>query len=91
MFFADRMNRLEDILHQGYSGPLSGQFQGSNTQDFSSGAVTLYAIDAQPASGTLTIKDIANTDGFRYVRHIGPVKGFCNAAEIQFYGYPTSK
>jgi autotransporter-associated beta strand protein len=66
-----------------------GQFQGCNVADFSSGVVTLYTIGSQPADGTTTVQTVSNPGAFRYVRYIGPDNGYCNAAEIQFQGYPS--
>jgi autotransporter-associated beta strand protein len=66
-----------------------GQFQGCNVADFSSGVVTLYTIGSQPADGTTTVQTVSNPTAFRYVRYLGPANGYCNAAEIQFQGYPS--
>jgi autotransporter-associated beta strand protein len=66
-----------------------GQFQGSNVADFSSGVVTLFTITSQPAEGTTTVQNVSDTGAYRYVRYIGPANGYCNAAEIQFEGFPT--
>ena len=65
---------------------IGGQFQGSNTADFSSGVVTLFTISATPAYGVLTAQAISNTTPFRYVRYFGPTGGSCNIAEVEFYG-----
>ena len=66
-----------------------GQLQGCNVADFSSGVVTLYTIGSQPAEGTTTVQNVSNPTAFRYVRYLGPNNGYCNAAEIQFQGYPS--
>jgi hypothetical protein len=63
-----------------------GNFQGCNVADFSSGVVTLFTIGSQPLEGTTTIQNVSNANAFRYVRYLGPNNGYCNAAEIQFYG-----
>ena len=74
----------------GFAGRMTGgQFQGCNVADFSSGVVTLYTIGSQPADGTTTVQSVSNPTAFRYVRYIGPDNGYCNAAEIQFQGYPS--
>lgn len=41
-----------------------------------------------PSEGFLTkLPAYGNIDGcYRYLRYIGPDNGFCNVAEIQFYG-----
>ncbi len=66
-----------------------GRFQGCNVADFSSGVVTLCTIGSTPPEGTNTVQTVTNTGGYRYVRYIGPPNGYCNAAEIQFEGYPA--
>lgn len=66
-----------------------GQFQGCNVADFSSGVVTLYTIGSQPAEGATTVQSVSNPTAIRYVRYLGPNNGYCNAAEIQFQGYPS--
>jgi hypothetical protein len=67
-----------------------GRFQGCNVPDFSSGVVTLCTIGSTPPEGTNTIQTITDTGGYRYVRYIGPANGYCNAAELQFYGVPAA-
>ncbi|HZI33218.1 MAG TPA: fibronectin type III domain-containing protein, partial [Candidatus Binatia bacterium] len=64
-----------------------GKFQGCNVADFSSGVVTFFTIGSQPPQGTTTIQNVADKNGYRYVRYLGPANGYCNAAEIQFEGY----
>jgi chitodextrinase/O-glycosyl hydrolase len=66
-----------------------GIFQGSNTADFSSGDVTLYTVPSTPANNpTFTQITITNTTAFRYVRYLSPANGYCNVAEIEFWGAP---
>jgi hypothetical protein len=65
---------------------VGGQFQGSNTADFSSGVTTLYTVTASPPVGSLTTVSISNANSFRYVRYLGPSNGYCNIAEAQFFG-----
>nr|WP_295923011.1 cellulose binding domain-containing protein [uncultured Dyadobacter sp.] len=64
---------------------VGGVFQGANTADFSN-AVTLFAVTAQPAAGTLTEQVISNATPFRYVRYLSPGNGFGNVAEVEFWG-----
>ncbi|MCB1130149.1 MAG: hypothetical protein KDN05_03410 [Verrucomicrobiae bacterium] len=64
---------------------VGGQFQGSNTADFSSGVVTLHTISVQPAEGVLTEQVITDPGTYRYVRYLGPDGGFCNISEAEFY------
>jgi hypothetical protein len=65
---------------------VGGKFQGSNTADFSSGVTTLYTISKAPAYGVLTSQNVSNPAAFRYVRYLGPSGGYCNTAEVQFFG-----
>jgi hypothetical protein len=65
---------------------VGGQFQAANVADFSSGVVTLFTILAAPPDGVMTVQTITNTTRFRYLRYIGPPNGFCNVAEVEFWG-----
>ncbi|MBE7498680.1 MAG: PQQ-dependent sugar dehydrogenase [Verrucomicrobiaceae bacterium] len=62
-----------------------GRFQGANNADFSD-AVTLHTIVGAPAADVLTTQLVSNPNGFRYVRYLSPDNGFCNVAEVEFYG-----
>jgi fibronectin type 3 domain-containing protein len=64
---------------------VGGIFQGANEANFSD-AVTLFTVASQPASGVFTPASITNTLAFRYVRYLSATNGFCNVAELQFYG-----
>ena len=66
---------------------VGGIFQGANQASFS-GAVTLYTVTAQPATGAFTSASITNAAAFRYIRYLSPNGGFGNVAELEFYGYP---
>jgi autotransporter-associated beta strand protein len=65
---------------------VGGQFQGANVADFSVGAVTLFTISTVPVEGVMTTQAITNTMAFRYLRYISPTNGFCNVAEVAFWG-----
>jgi glucuronoarabinoxylan endo-1,4-beta-xylanase len=65
---------------------VGGQFQGATVPDFSSGVVSLLTISATPPEGTRSVQTITNTMSFRYLRYIGPANGFCNVAEVEFWG-----
>ena len=65
---------------------VGGIFQGANHADFS-GAVTLFTVASQPATGVFTSVSVTNPAAFRYVRYLSPNSGFGNVAELQFYGY----
>jgi hypothetical protein len=66
---------------------VGGMFQGANAPDFSD-AVTVYTIGYTPPEGSFTTVTIANSTVYRYLRYISPANGWCNVAEIQFYGAP---
>ena len=62
-----------------------GVFQGANKADFSD-ASTLYTVTNLPVAGVLTPQQIWNPALYRYLRYLSPDNGFCNVAEIQFWG-----
>ena len=65
---------------------VGGQFQGASISNFSSGVVILFTVSATPPDGTLTVQTITNTTPFRYLRYLGPTSGYCNVAEVEFWG-----
>lgn len=66
---------------------VGGKFQGANQPDFSD-AVDLLTIATTPADGVYVSQDITDTGSYRYVRYLSPSSGYCNVAEIEFYGMP---
>ena len=64
---------------------VGGCFQGAGRSNFSD-AVTLYTVSDTPATGTFTSLGIDDVGLYRYVRYIGPEGGYCNVAEVEFYG-----
>jgi hypothetical protein len=83
------INQIDYCPRSGFeSRMVGGIFQGANQANFS-GAVTLYTVTNQPATGVFTPASFTNTSGFRYVRYLSAANGFCNVAELQFYGYPV--
>lgn len=68
---------------------MGGVFQGANAADFS-GAVTLYTVGYTPPDGMFTTVAITNNTPYRYVRYLSPLNGWCNVAELQFYGGTNS-
>lgn len=73
-----------------YPRMTGGKFQGSNQADFSSEVVDLYTIATELPAGSWGEILVENTSAFRYVRYLSPANGFCNVAEIEFYGQQTS-
>lgn len=62
-----------------------GTFQGANKPDFSD-AITLATVPSTPTDGQLTRLAVNNSNTFRYVRYLSPANGYCNVAELQFFG-----
>jgi hypothetical protein len=62
-----------------------GVFQGANDPSFTS-PTTLFTITAAPAYNTLTPQLITVSNAFRYVRYLSPNNGWCNVAEVEFWG-----
>ena len=70
----------------GYASRMvGGKFQVSNTEDFKS-AITVATIASAPVENQLTLLEAPAGEFYRYMRYIGPDKGSCNVAEIEFYG-----
>lgn len=65
---------------------VGGQFQGSNTADFSSGVATLATISTAPADGVMTSLAVTGASTYRYVRYLSPTGGWCKVAEVEFDG-----
>jgi regulation of enolase protein 1 (concanavalin A-like superfamily) len=66
---------------------VGGKFQLANRADFGD-AVTPFEIGDTPAVGSLTAKDVVSgVATYRYLRYLSPDDGFCNVAEVQFYGH----
>lgn len=62
---------------------IGGVFEGSNDPDFRQREV-LFLIEKQPER-LRTMAYSRSLAPYRYVRYIGPEKGHCNVAEIEFY------
>ncbi len=69
---------------------VGGTFQASNTQDFSSGVVTLFTVSSAPKERVLTTVNVKTTSGYRYVRYVSPTNGCGNIAELAFTGLPAT-
>jgi hypothetical protein len=66
-----------------------GVFEGANRSDFSD-AGKLYTIQETPELHFQEI-GINPANRYRYVRYVSPPGGFCNVAEIEFYGSDSAK
>ena len=81
------LSKVKFAARAGHEGRMNGgTIQASNSADFSSGVVTLYTISGSPASGVLTSVGLSNNTAYRYIRYLGPTDGWCNIAEIEFWG-----
>ena len=71
----------------GYPARMTGgKFQVANEADFSD-AVTIATVPEAPTEGVLTKLTVPSSPlRYRYLRYIGPDKGSCNVAEVQFFG-----
>jgi hypothetical protein len=89
---SNTLTKVRFAARAGHEGRMAGgMIQGSNTADFSSGVVTLVTINGAQPSGVLTSQLILNnTTPYRYVRYLGPTDGWCNIAEIEFWGTNAS-
>jgi len=65
---------------------VGGQFQVSNSADFSSGVVTVYTVTSDPPSNVLTTVSLNVAGEYRYIRYIGPANACCNISEMLVYG-----
>jgi len=64
---------------------VGGVFQGAHKADFSD-AVTLFTISATPEYGSLTSQPVSNSTAYRYVRYLSPANGYCDIAELEWWG-----
>ena len=64
---------------------LHGRFEGANSSDFSD-AKFLYAINKIDGAFFHSTTHLRQTEKFRYIRYLSPEGGWCNVAEIEFYG-----
>ncbi|MGN6504043.1 MAG: discoidin domain-containing protein [Tepidisphaeraceae bacterium] len=83
----DTITQIRYTARLGFESRIvGGKFQASNDPTFASGVATLYTITSAPAAGVMTSANVSNTSGYRYVRYLGPTNGYCNVAEVEFYG-----
>ncbi|MFC1504791.1 DUF5060 domain-containing protein, partial [Spirochaetota bacterium] len=64
---------------------VGGKFQGSTD---GSSFIDIYTIKEQPIAGWN--ERSVSSASFRYLRYISPNDGYCNVAEIEFYGIASS-
>lgn len=63
-----------------------GVFEGANSPDFGD-AIPIHIISALPTQNKLNAQDISCSQGFRYVRYVGPNNARCNFSELEFWGF----
>lgn len=89
----DGLAKVQYVMYaprSGYPGRMNGgKFQVSANADFSS-PITIATISENPTEGVMTKLAAPATSFYRYLRYIGPDKGNCNVAEVEFYGIKKS-
>jgi uncharacterized delta-60 repeat protein len=84
---AQIVTQIQFVGRAGYeSRMVGGEFQASNSANFSTGVVTLATIKTAPTPGAATVINLTGLSAFRYFRYIGPAGGSCNIAELEFLG-----
>ena len=66
-----------------------GVFEGANSPDFMD-ALPLAIIRSTSEVGNpgeMSYAEVSCSQGFRYVRYVGPASSFAHVAELQFYGH----
>lgn len=63
-------------------------FEGANREDFMD-AVPLHIVGYTGTIGKISEAEVNVSQGFRYVRYMGPNDARCNVAEVEFYGYES--
>lgn len=83
-----RKHPVMDVKHR-LLRMIGGKFQGANRNNFSE-AVDLFEIKGCPSIFFQEI-NISCKKTFRYLRYLSPPGGFCNIAELEFYGEKRNK
>lgn len=65
---------------------VNAEIRGSNSADYLNDYTVLYTISSQPSAGTMTDAAVSNTGAYRYVYYYTAPDGYCNVAELEFYG-----
>ena len=66
-----------------------GVFEGANSPDFMD-ALPIHIIRSVSEvgkPGEMSYAEVTCSQGFRYVRYVGPVSSFAHVAELEFYGH----
>ncbi len=80
---AQRISYIRFYPRSTYEGRMDGgKFQGSND---GSSWTDLYTISGTPSSGWTSVS-VSSATAWRYLRYLGPAGGYCNVAEVEFYG-----
>jgi PKD repeat protein len=82
-----RIKLIRYAARNGYTGRVVGaEIRASNDADYMNNYDVLYTISEEPAEGTLTEAAISLTKSYRYVYYYSAPGGYCNVAEVEFYG-----
>ena len=80
------VTQIDFAPRSGYAARmLGGVFEASDDATFATGVATVYTVNAQPASGTLTTVPLSGVADYRYWRYVSPANGYCNIAEFQLF------
>lgn len=83
---AARVTKISYCPRQSHPQRMTGgRFQAADNPSFTN-AVTLYTVSDTPATSVLTSVSVDCPESYRYLRYISPSNGFCNVAEVEFYG-----
>ena len=68
---------------------LLGVFEGANSPDFMDALplAIIRSVNEVGKPGEMSYSDVTCSQGFRYVRYVGPSSSFCHVAELKFYGH----
>jgi photosystem II stability/assembly factor-like uncharacterized protein len=82
-----RITQIRYCPRNGFASRMvGGVFEGASNKNFTD-AVTLFTISSTPTDGAYTSQSISATNAYLCVRYLGPTGGWCNVAEVEFYGY----
>ncbi len=68
---------------------LLGVFEGANSPDFMDALplAIIRSVNEVGKPGEMSYAEVTCSQGFRYVRYVGPSSSFCHVAELKFFGH----
>ncbi len=68
---------------------LLGVFEGANSPDFLDALplAIILSTDEVGKAGEMSYAEVTCSQGFRYVRYVGPAASYAQVAELEFYGH----